>query len=153
MGPEQVQELCIKVLSSGPDIVAADSWADDSRRYGLRVTFSSGSRLWTGITTSAATGAEQATPASPTAAPPLPALFDSAGRTTPERAELYLAAVLMGGHTPEIISAYGYSTRPGRHPGIGLHLERGARAFLPFIFTAAPTKTPARRPFTLDATF
>ncbi|QDN54204.1 hypothetical protein [Streptomyces sp. S1D4-20] len=143
----------MKVLSSGPDIVAADSWADDSRRYGLLVTFCNGSRLWTGITTSAATGAEQAPSTSPSPAPPLPALYDSTGRITPERAELYLAAVLTGGHTPEIISAYGYSTGSARNPGVGLHLERGARAFLPFIFTAAPNKSPARRPFTVDATF
>ncbi|WP_330351660.1 hypothetical protein [Streptomyces sp. NBC_00582] len=151
MGPEQVQELCAEILAKGPDITSATAWTDGSRRpSGLLISFSSGARLWIGITTANATSAEPAQTTS--SAPPLPQLYDAAGKITPPRAELYLAAVLMSAHAPEIASAYGYSASPG-HPGVGLHLTDGGRAFLPFVFTAAHGKKPAARPFTVDAAF
>jgi hypothetical protein len=153
MGPGEVQELCTEILAKGPDITSADRWADTSRPSGLLITFSSGARLWTAITTAAATGTDPA-PAAPVTAPPLPKLFDSSGKITPARAEQYLSAVLMAAHAPEIISAYGYSTTsPARHPGVGLYLSDGGRAFLPFVYTAAPRKRPAARAFTIDIAF
>ncbi|MEW1760532.1 hypothetical protein AB0393_28970 [Streptomyces cyaneofuscatus] len=153
MGPEDVQELCTEILAKGPDITAADPWTDASRPAGLLITFRSGARLWAGITTAGATGADAA-PGQAAAAPPLPALFDGAGKITPARAEQYLTAVLLAAHAPQIISAYGYSaTSPARHPGVGLYLAGGARAFLPFIYTAAHGKKPHPRPFNLDAAF
>ncbi|MCX4826697.1 hypothetical protein OG883_44455 [Streptomyces sp. NBC_01142] len=153
VGPEQVQEPCTEILAKGPDITSADRWTDSSRPSGLVITFSSGARLWTGITTAGAISADS-TPAAHATAPPLPTLFDSAGKITAARAEQYLAAVLMAAHAPEITSAYGYSsTSAARHPGVGLHLAGGARAFLPFVYTAAHGKKPAARPFTIDAAF
>ena len=153
MDPGEVQELCTEILAKGPDITSADRWTDTSRPSGLLITFSSGARLWTAITTAGATGADP-TPAAPAAAPPLPTLFDSSGKITPGRAEQYLSAVLMAAHAPEITSAYGYSTTsPTRHPGVGLYLTDGSRAFLPFVYTAAPGKKPAARAFTIDAAF
>ena len=84
MGPEDVQELCTEILAKGPDITAADPWSDASRPAGLLITFRSGARLWAGITTAGATGADPDPDAA--AAPPLPALFDGAGKITPARA-------------------------------------------------------------------
>lgn len=155
MGPEQVQDLCTETLAKGPDITAVERWTDNSRPSGLLITFSRGSRLWTGVTTANADSvANTASAAASGAALPLPALFDSAGMITPARVEQYLAAVLMAAQAPEIASAYGYSsTSPKRHPGIGIHLADGTRAFLPFVYTAAHGKKPAARAFTIDATF
>ncbi|MFJ6752581.1 hypothetical protein ACIQNI_30995 [Streptomyces sp. NPDC091266] len=152
MGPDEVQELCTEILAKGPDITAVDRWTDPGRPSGLVITFSSGSRLWAGITTAGATGTDLQD--APAPAPPLPALFDSAGKITAARAEQYLAAVLMAAHAPQITSVYGYSTTSSaRHPGVGLHLAGGGRAFLPFIYTAAHGKKPATRPFTIDSVF
>ncbi|GAA3711604.1 hypothetical protein ACRWOO_02875 [Streptomyces sp. NEAU-PBA10] len=153
MGPEQVQELGTEILAKGPDITSVERWTDTARPSGLMITFSSGARLWTGVTTAGATASEPSTSAL-AAAPPLPTLFDNAGKITAARAEQYLVAVFMAAHAPEITSAYGYSSASSaRHPGIGLYLAGGARAFLPFIYTAAPGKRPAARAFTIDATF
>ncbi|MEU4077646.1 hypothetical protein [Streptomyces venezuelae] len=156
MGPEQVQELCTETLAKGPDITSAERWTDDSRPSGLVITFSSGARLWTGVTTANADAVASAASAAvvPSAAPPLPALFDSAGKITPERAEQYLTASLLAAQDPAITSAYGYSSASsGRHPGIGIYLADSTRAFLPFVYTAAHGKRPAARAFTIDAAF
>ncbi|MER8118988.1 hypothetical protein [Streptomyces sp. NPDC094031] len=160
MGPEQVQEqvqdLCTETLAKGADITSAERWADNSRPSGLVITFSSGARLWTGVTTANAESFASTASAAvaPSDAPPPPALFDSAGKITPIRAEQYLAAVLTAARAPEITSAYSYSsTAPRRHPGIGIHLADGTRAFLPFVYTAAHGKKPAARAFTIDAAF
>lgn len=156
MGPEQVQELCTETLVKGPDITVAERWTDNSRPSGLMITFSSGARLWTGVTTANADSVASTASAAdaPSGAPPLPDLFDSAGKITPIRAEQYLTAVLMTAQAPEITRAYSYSsTTPRRHPGIGIHLADGTRAFLPFVYTAAHGKKPAARAFTIDAAF
>ncbi|MFG2211017.1 hypothetical protein [Streptomyces sp. NPDC048638] len=153
VGPEEVQELCTEILAKGPDITTVERWTDATRPAGLVITFRSGARLWTAITTAGATGTDPSADA-PAAAPPLPALFDDAGKITAARAEQYLTAVLLAAHAPQVVGAYGYSTAaPAQHPGVGLHLTGGARAFLPFIYTAAHDKKPHTRPFHLDATF
>ncbi|WP_189968968.1 hypothetical protein [Streptomyces violascens] len=153
MGPEQVRDVCIEILAKAPDITSTTSWSDSGRPCGLLIAFSSGARLWTAITTAGATDTDPSAEA-PAAAPPLPALFDDAGKITATRAEQYLTAVLLAGLAPQIASAYGYSTTsPAQHPGVGLYLADGARAFLPFIYTAAHGKKPHTRPFHLDAAF
>lgn len=156
MGPEQVQDLCTKTLAKGPEVTSAERWADNSRPSGLVITFSSGARLWTGVTTANADSFTSTASAAvaPSDAPPPPALFDGAGKITPFRAEQYLAAVLTAAQAPEITSAYSYSSAaPGRHPGIGIHLADGTRAFLPLVYTAAQGKKSAPRAFTIDAAF
>ncbi|KFG71376.1 hypothetical protein FM21_34330 [Streptomyces mutabilis] len=120
------------------------------------ITFSSGARLWTGVTTANAdsVASTASTDVAPGTAPPLPALFDSAGKITPICAEEYLTAVLLAARAPDVTSAYSYSsTTPRRHSGIGIRLADGTRAFLPFVYTAAHGKRPAARAFTIDATF
>ncbi|MFJ1742650.1 hypothetical protein ACIOG4_28740 [Streptomyces microflavus] len=152
MNPDQVRNLCVEILREGPDIVSTAGWTDGSRRpSGLLVLFSSGARLWTGITTSDPAGPEARdyAPATPS---PLPDLYDDARRITPSRVEGYLAAVLAGARAPQITGAYSYSVT-ARHPGVGLYLAGGARAFLPFVYAAASGKDPAVRPFTIDSTF
>lgn len=152
MSLQEVQDLCIEILAKGPDIAEADSWSNSTRPSGLVITYSSGARLWTALTTAGAIASDRARTDPAPAAPPVPALYDSAGKISPRRAELHLAAALMGGHTPEITSAYAYAN-PARHPGVGLFLADGSRAFLPFVSTAASGKNPARTPFTIDAAF
>ncbi|WP_329020711.1 hypothetical protein [Streptomyces sp. NBC_01601] len=148
----EVRELCIGILAKGPDITSADSWQDSTRPCGLVITYSSGARLWTAITMAGATGTDSVRASTAPTAPLLPALYDTAGRITPQRAQCYLAGVLMSAHAPQVISAYGYAPS-AKHPGVGVHLADGGRAFLPFVFTAAPGRKPARTPFTIDATF
>jgi hypothetical protein len=139
--PAEVQELCVEALSKGPDITAAEAWNEETRPFGLLITFTSGARLWVAITTSAATSGDSRTETAtrPTAPPPLPALYEANQVITPARAELYLAALLSTGLAPQITSAYAYSDRdtPARHPGVGLRMANGARAYLPFVFNAS----------------
>ncbi|MFF9436441.1 hypothetical protein ACF1BP_22205 [Streptomyces sp. NPDC014735] len=86
MGPEQVQELGTEILAKGPDITSVERWTDTGRPSGLVITFSSGARLWTGVTTAGAATASEPSTAASAAAPPLPALFDNAGKITAARA-------------------------------------------------------------------
>jgi hypothetical protein len=138
--PAEVQDLCVEALSKGPDITAAEAWNEKTRPFGLLITFTSGARLWVAITTSAATSGDSQTEtaARPVTPPPLPALYGANQAITPARAELYLAALLSTGLAPQITSAYGYSDRdiPARHPGVGLRMATGARAYLPFEYNA-----------------
>ncbi|MFB8401198.1 hypothetical protein [Streptomyces sp. NPDC055912] len=153
MSPERVRELCVENLTKGPDITSAEGWDDSSRPCGLLIGFSSGARLWVAITTAASATSAAPARAATAASAPLPQLFDRNGRITAQRAESYLAAVLMDARTPHIAAAYAYSVSAAKHPGIGLHLADGGRAFLPFVYAAAAGSAPARRPFSLAYAF
>ncbi|NUK26892.1 hypothetical protein [Streptomyces lunaelactis] len=75
---------------------------------------------------------------------------------TPERAELYLAALLINAASDEIARVvYGYSDRaaPAMHPGVGVDFISGARANLPIIHTARAGQGRGRSAFHLQSEF
>jgi hypothetical protein len=90
----------------------------------------------------------------PPASIPLPELYEQ-GMITPERAELYLAALLTNAASNEIARAYGYRDRPtpAMHPGVGVEFRSGARANLPFIHTARSGQSIGRNAFQLQSEF
>jgi len=157
---ERFQQFCLDALAKGPDIQAVEPWSEEgSRPRGLAITFSSGAQLWTGITGVAAPGEKLDQPEAPvTGMPPaevsLPSLYEQ-GMITAERAEAYLAALLINAASDEIARAYSYSDRPtpAMHPGVGVEFHSGARANLPFVHTARPGQGRGRNAFQLQSEF
>jgi hypothetical protein len=149
VSPEQVQELCLNIFAKGPDISSCDTWRDNDRPFGLLIVFSSGARLWTAITTADSTSSAMADTTPRAAGEPLPHLYNSKGLITLGSAEDYFTAVLIDAQAPEMTGAYSYSHRAAQAqcPGVGLLLAGGARAYLPFAFTASASSQPGGRAF------
>ncbi len=163
MRPSRFQEFCLTSLTA-PDIKAVDSWHEPGRRpFGLEVTFSRGSRLWLGITASAAPGEKYGQPETPVTGAclpeePWPTLYDVVkGSITADSAERYLAAALTNTCHVEIARVWTYTasardTLP-RQPGVGVEFHSGARIFLPMIHTARPEQPRGNTAFRLQEQF
>ncbi|WP_327359600.1 hypothetical protein [Streptomyces sp. NBC_01304] len=168
MSPQDVQELCLALLGdqkAAPDLEGAEAWQDDSRPFGLILTFTTGARLWVAITVAGVAGTPPGTDEGPTAptaaaaeAAPLPHLYDQNGAIALQNAEEYLAAVL-GSSDPQdgsassasgsgIAKVYTYSgAGAGRSFGIGIVFRTGARAYLPFAHNCGPGQRPNVKPY------
>lgn len=155
-------QFCIQTLPhGGPDITSVEPWqGDDAPVAGFTVTFATKSRLWLQVTGGPAPGAsvDGDIPVSGPAPEhvPLPALFDDAGKASPQRAEAYLTAVLTNSDSTEIAQVYGYSHRtdqPAQNPGIGVICHNGAHLYVPFVHTAQPGQDRGRTAFRLQAAF
>ncbi|MGW0335485.1 hypothetical protein ACWD0J_27045 [Streptomyces sp. NPDC003011] len=161
MRPQRFQEFCLTALTA-PDIKSVDAWSEPgSRPFGLEVTFTSGSRLWLGITATGAPGDNYDQPEVPVTGAclpgaPWPNLYDiTKGHITPHSAERYLAAAVTNMGSPEIARVWAYSARdtPPSHPGVGAEFHSGARIFLPLIHTARPEQQRGQTAFRLQESF
>ncbi|MFJ8390561.1 hypothetical protein ACIQ9Q_39930 [Streptomyces sp. NPDC094438] len=163
MHPARFTQLCIQTLpNEAPDIATVEEWqGDDAPPFGFVVSFATGSRIWAQVTGGLAPGTKATDTDVPVTGPALepvalPALLDNDGKTSPDRAEAYLTAVLTNTDNTEIAKVYGYNQRPGQaagHPGIGLVCHNGARLFVPFVHTAQAGQDRGRNKFRLQGAF
>lgn len=142
MRPARYQQFAIDTYRAAG--LAAEPWEESTRRpYGVCVTLPSGARLWHAITAQARPGDDYSGPEEPVvkdAPAPLPVPEIGTGRVPVPRLELYLAALINNGGSGEIEAVYGYSDRPTppTTPGYGVRFWSEARAFAPFVRSAAP---------------
>jgi hypothetical protein len=137
MRPARFQEFAMTAFQRGPEVSSVEPWQDGTNRpYGVQVRFNAGTVMRLSITAVSATGEKYSEPEEPvTATPPgeipLPDLFDG-GKITPQRAELYLAALLNNSGSPEIAGTYAYSARetPAMYPGLGVDFHSGGKAHM-----------------------
>lgn len=137
MRPARFQEFAITAFKRGSEVAAVEPWQDGTRRpYGVRVKFNTGATLNVSITAVTPPGEsfkEQEVPVEvePPAEVPVPDLYD-AGKVTPQRAELYLAALLNNTGSPEIVDTFAYSDRetPPMNAGLGVNFHNGGKAHM-----------------------
>ncbi|MFD6465360.1 hypothetical protein [Streptomyces goshikiensis] len=138
MRPARFHEFAATALPSAPEVVDAERW--EGCRFGLAITFTSGSRVWIGITGSLAPGTrhdDEELPVEGEAPDPVtwPTLYDDQRATTPQLAAAYLAAALTNSGHPEIREARAYAAN-ARHPGFQVGFHSGAAAFCLITHTA-----------------
>lgn len=137
MRPARFQEFAITAFQRGSEVAAVEPWQDGTRRpYGVQVRFNTGATFRVSITAVTPPGesfkaSEVPVEAAPPAEVPVPDLYD-AGKVTPQRAELYLAALLNNTGSPEIAEAFAYSDRdtPPMNPGLGVSFHNGGKAHM-----------------------
>lgn len=137
MRPARFQEFAITAFRRGSEVAAVEPWQDGTRRpYGVQVKFNTGTAFRLSITAVTPPGEnfkEQEVPvtAEPPAEVPVPNLYDG-GKVTPQRAELYLAALLNNTGSPEIAETFAYSNRetPPMNPGLGVNFHNGGKAHM-----------------------
>ncbi|MFI9200182.1 hypothetical protein [Streptomyces sp. NPDC053048] len=145
MRPARFQEFAVKALAQAPDIRTVEPWNEGTRRpSGLKIEFTTGAQIWTGITYARADGEkfedadgnpvdEAPVDGEPPAEVSLPELVQG-GKIPVKGAELYLVGALINSRNPEIAEAYGYShgTSPTMYPGFGVNFHNGSRIFCVF---------------------
>ncbi|MFD9792112.1 hypothetical protein ACFWXK_14300 [Streptomyces sp. NPDC059070] len=154
---QRFYDFATEALAKGPDIQAVDPWSRNAAHLmGWVITFSSGARIWVGLTTTAAPGDKDdqkeipVTGDAPTEVP-YPELYAD-GKITPTRAQAYLAAALTNSGSTEISRAYPYSDT-NQHPGLGVIFHSEARASLLFHHTARPGQDKGSSAFSLQTEF
>lgn len=129
-------QFALTVLPQAPDITAVEPWDREADHLcGLRITLSSGAQILLGITAVSAPGDRWEGPETPvTGTPPAhwpyPDLYDG-NKTTPGRAQQYLAAAIANSGDPRIEKTYGYTTE-GKGRGFGVVFHDGAKIFCLF---------------------
>jgi hypothetical protein len=137
MRPARFQEFAITAFQRGSEVAAVEPWQDGTRRpYGVQVRFNVGTTLRVSITAVTPPGESFKAPevpveAEPPAEIPVPDLYDG-GKVTPQRAELYLAALLANTGSPEIAETFAYSNRetPPMNAGLGVNFHNGGKAHM-----------------------
>lgn len=137
MRPARFQEFAVTAFQRGSEVSAAEPWQDGTKRpYGVRVKFNTGTVFHVSITTVTPPGenfqkSESPVTAEPPAEIPVPDLYD-AGKVTPHRAELYLAALLNNAGNPEVAETFAYSDRetPPMNAGLGVNFHNGGKAHM-----------------------
>ena len=140
MRPARFHKFALDALAKAPDVQSVEPWDRGDHTHGIKVTFSTGSQVWFGMTTASPPGAkvdeDPVVTGEPAAEVPYPALFED-GKVTPGRAQHYLAAAITNsGHT-EVAGAYGYDPT-NKHPGFGVIFHSGAKAYCMFHHNARP---------------
>lgn len=137
MRPARFQEFAITAFRRGSEVAAVEPWQDGTTRpYGVQVKFSTGAVLRVSITAVTPPGENFKEPEAPvTAEPPaevpVPEPYEG-GKPSPQRAELYLAALLNNSGNPEVARTYAYSARetPPMNPGLGVDFHNGGKAHM-----------------------
>lgn len=137
MRPARFQEFAITAFRRGGEVAAAEPWQEGTTRpYGVRVEFGTGAVIHVSLTAVPPPGENFCEPEAPvTAEPPsqvaVPELYEG-GKPTPQRAELYLAALLNNSGNPEVARTYAYSARetPPMNPGLGVDFHNGGKAHM-----------------------
>ncbi|MFB7836135.1 hypothetical protein [Streptomyces sp. NPDC056056] len=138
MRPDRFREFAESALAAAPEVAEVHRW--DGRPFGLAVTFTSGSRVWIGITGVLNPGAKHrdadvpVTGEVPTPVP-WPTLYDDQQATTPELVSHYLAVAIVNSGNHEIREAHAYGDA-SRHPGFGAIFHNEGRTYCLITHTA-----------------
>lgn len=134
MLPARFHAFALKALTRAPDIQSAEPWDRGDHTHGIKVTFTTGSQIWFGMTTVAPPGAkgheDPIVTGDIAVEVPYPELYED-GKVTPDRAQHYLAAAITNAGHAEVAGAYGYAPE-NRHPGFGVLFHSGAKVLCLF---------------------
>ncbi|MFI5619470.1 hypothetical protein [Streptomyces sp. NPDC051567] len=137
MRPERFHEFAATALAAAPEVAGVETW--DGRRIGLAVTFTSGSRVWVGITGALPPGVKHEDTDTPVTGEvpvqiPWPELYDQEKATTPAQVCAYLATALTNSGNDEIQAAASYGDHV-QHPGFGATFHSEAKVFCLLVHT------------------
>lgn len=134
MRPVRFHAFALEALAKAPDVQSAEPWDRGDHTHGIKITFSTGSQVWFGMTAASPPGAkvdeDPIVTGDPAAEVPYPELYED-GKVTPAHAQRYLAAAIINSAHPEVASAYGYDPT-SKHPGFGVRFHSGARVYCLF---------------------
>jgi hypothetical protein len=154
---ERFHAFATEALAKAPDVQAVDAWDRGAEHlYGWQITFTSGARIWAGLTTVTPPGDKDDQPEIPVtgdapAEVPYPDLYTN-GKTTPRVCAQYLAAALANSGNAEIAKTEAYA-EDTQNPGVGVVFHSGGRAHCLFHHTARPGQDKGNNPFSLQGEF
>lgn len=155
MLPARFHAFALDALAKAPDVQSVEPWERGDHTRGIRVTFSSGSQIWLGMTTTSPPGAkgdeDPIVTGERAAEVPYPPLYED-GKVTPERAQHYLAAAIANSGHGEVAGAYGYDPT-NKHPGFGVRFHSGAKVACPFHHNGRAGQSLGGRAFELQDAF